>query len=71
MFQPFDPLARKQLIEQAFRCRRLAAHLGPTDIAERLLKLAEEYEAQEHRESDVAKELIALCKGIHVDMAVS
>jgi hypothetical protein len=28
-------------------------------------------EAQEHRESDVAKELIALCKGIHADMAVS
>jgi hypothetical protein len=28
-------------------------------------------EAQEHRESDIAKELIALCKGIHADMAVS
>jgi hypothetical protein len=28
-------------------------------------------EAQENREADVAKELIALCKGIHADMAVS
>jgi hypothetical protein len=46
MFQALDPPARKQLIEQASRCRRLAANLGPTDVAQRLLELADEYEAQ-------------------------
>ena len=41
-------------VEQAAKARRLAAHIPNDEIAKRLLKLAEEYEAlvREEEESD-------------------